>query len=57
MFMSELPIAPIERIIKNSGAQRISDDAKDALCKHLEEIGIEIVREAVKLAKHAGRKK
>ncbi|HIH36149.1 MAG TPA: histone family protein [Methanosphaera sp.] len=54
--MAELPIAPVKRIIKASGAARVSDDAAVELASYLEEHGEAVAVQAVKLAKHAGRK-
>ena len=53
--MAELPIAPIGRLIKNAGGQRVSAGAEEALEKILEQWGEDVARKAVKLAKHAGR--
>jgi histone H3/H4 len=50
-----LPLAPVERIIRKAGAERVSEDAGVELAKVLEDYGIEVSREAITLAKHAHR--
>lgn len=51
-----IPLAAMDRILKNGGADRVSDKAKAALKSVLEDIAEEIAANAVKLAIHAGRK-
>ncbi|NIO37100.1 histone [Candidatus Bathyarchaeota archaeon] len=52
----ELAIAPMHRLCKKAGAERVSEAASKELAKALEEIGIKIAREALDFAMHAGRK-
>ena len=47
--MSEIPVAPVVRILKDAGAERISDDAKKASAE-------ELAKKVIKAAAHAGRK-
>ncbi len=51
-----LPLAAMEKILKNVGANRVSDKAKVALKNVVEDIAEDIAQDAVKFAMHAGRK-
>ncbi len=51
-----IPLAAMEKIMKNCGAERVSDNAKAALKEVLEQKAEEISSRAVKLAMHAARK-
>ena len=50
-----LNLVEMEKIRKQSGADRVSDKAKVALKNTMEDIADQIAVKAVNLAKHAGR--
>jgi len=52
----ELAVAPMHRICKKAGAERVSEAAAEELAKVLDEVGIKIAKEAIDYAKHAKRK-
>ncbi|GAB6135790.1 archaeal histone HpkA [Thermococcus henrietii] len=54
--MAELPIAPIDRLIRKAGAERVSEEAAKVLAEYLEEYAIELSKKANEFARHAGRK-
>jgi len=54
--MAEISLAPMERIIKNAGAKRVSEGAKEKLRDIAEEYASGIAERANLLARHANRK-
>ncbi|MFQ5573472.1 MAG: histone family protein [Nitrosopumilaceae archaeon] len=56
MKSSELGLSAMYRILKKSGAQRVSDESADELRRIIEEIAIAIAKSAVEMSIHAGRK-
>ena len=53
--MSELPLTPLGRIIKNGGAERVSEDAKVELSAFLEDTAEELAKLALNNAEENGR--
>lgn len=56
MTVSEFGLSAMYRILKKSGAERVSDESADELRRILEEIGTVIAKSAVDMSLHAGRK-
>lgn len=56
MAKLELSVAPMHRLCKKAGAERVSETAAKELAKALQEVGIKIAKEALGYAMHAGRK-
>ena len=53
---TQIPILALERLMKEKGAQRVSDDAKEELRKILENYLYDLSIKASKIASHSGRK-
>lgn len=56
MTKLKLPLAIMDKIMKEAGAYRISDKAKVELANILKEVGLDISKLAIELYKHSGRK-
>tara|TARA_B110001454_G_C12692611_1_gene422918 strand:- start:1381 stop:1599 length:219 start_codon:yes stop_codon:yes gene_type:complete len=56
MKSSELGLSAMYRILKKSGAERVSDESADELRRIVEDVATEIAKGAVDMTKHAGRK-
>jgi len=54
--MAKISLSAIEALLKKSGAERISEEAKIKLRDYLEEKTIEIGKKANSFSKHANRK-
>ena len=55
MSEAEFGLAAVYRIIKKSGAERVSNDAVEELRRSIEDIAAQVAKQAVELANHAGR--
>lgn len=51
-----IPLASADKLIRKGGAHRVSEGAAKILIDYLEELATIIVREAIALAEHAGRR-
>ena len=53
---SIIAAAPMADILKHAGAERVSEPAARALAEVVKDFTFEVAKDAVKFAKHAGRK-
>ena len=56
MRASELGLSAMYRILKKSGAERVSDESANELRRVIEEIAETIAKNAIDMSSHAGRK-
>ena len=56
MRSSELGLSAMFRILKKSGAERVSDESANELRRVIEEIAETIAKNAIDMSSHAGRK-
>ena len=53
--MPTLALAAMDKLLRHAGAQRVSEDAKQAFREVLEEYANNVAKKSVELSKHGGR--
>lgn len=56
MTKSNLPKAPINRMFKQAGGDRLSSDARDLILENVEEYAMSLMKDCVSISRHVGRK-
>ncbi|MEM2840217.1 MAG: NFYB/HAP3 family transcription factor subunit [Candidatus Bathyarchaeia archaeon] len=56
MAEGELSTAAVHRLIEKAGAARVGDGAVETLREIIENIAVQISKDAIELASHAGRR-
>ena len=56
MAKKDLQLAPMHRLIKKAGADRVSDEAAKELRMVMEEVGLNIAKDALDFTRHTRRK-
>ncbi len=56
MMIGELSTAAIHRLIEKAGATRVGNGAVEALREVIENIAVQISKDAIEFASHAGRR-
>lgn len=51
-----LPLAAMEKLLKKAGANRVSEEAKEALREFLEDIAQKVSIRAITFSEHSGRR-
>lgn len=51
-----LPKAPINRLFKKAGGDRLSSDARDLILDNIEGYAVSLMQDSVSISRHAGRK-
>ena len=54
--MSKLPLATVERIMREAGAKRVSKEARQAFADYMEQLTKSLAIEAGEFAEHFGRR-
>ncbi|MCK5176918.1 MAG: NFYB/HAP3 family transcription factor subunit [Candidatus Aenigmarchaeota archaeon] len=56
LIMSEIPAAPMDRILRNKGAERVSFEAAKHFSEELEYLANSIAEDAINICNYSGRK-